>query len=249
MPSPIYYSKATTGDPDSTLIVAPRQGLLLPFNTIPNWLTLRIGMFASWTSSTGNNASAWTSTEDAASTAAIDWFAFGVKNNNSTLPGLLGSRFLGILSYTNYKARIATVSSRPTISSASTANVKYGSCIDSTVDFTASATLPSFPPPSASSSTSSYAAFIGLHIALLNAGAANQTAAIGRLTQGSDVSDTSSNALLTRIGEAVNTPVELGAVFNTGGAAVPRPDAIFVRLPFTGHRLRIHSIGWIAYEN
>ena len=248
MADPIYYSKVISGGTDNTLILAPRQGLLLPFSVVENWTILRIGMYASWTSANGDNASVWTSDETTGGSNANDKFYFGIKTNDSGLPYSDGVNFAGILSRPGYTTDIVYTGGRVKVGQYSGSNMSSGVLVGASyaaVSIGGSTTMV-LPAPSASSGMDSYATFIGVQFTIANAGLSSQTVSVGTLSS-IDTGDTSSQSLLGQINVATNTHIQVGN-FVSGGVALSRPDSIFVRIPFTGHRLRIHSIGCVAYE-
>lgn len=249
MPDPIYYAKSVTGGgTDNTLILDPRQGVRIPMNVIPNWISLRIGMFFSWTTANADNASAWVSNESVAGGDTPDnKYSFGIKTANNTLPGFAGANFIGEMGRSTYASYISNGTTYIQIGNTNTPTSFWGTCIGASQAMGSATNTFQAPSASACGSDTNYAAFHGLQISLNNPGLSTQTATISELER-TISSDASEENLRDIIRAATATVKVSGRTFNDGAAALDRPTEIFVRFPFYNNRLRIHSIGAVAYE-
>ncbi len=230
------YTKLT----ENTLILAPREMVVRPFN-FGAWTEIRLGILATMVTSAGNDSNAVSETVAIAS--ALDYYGFGIKTDNTILPRVAGADFIGMQNIT--AASSAYTSGTPgNVQSASNPRgviAAGASVIDEATN------LDQMDLPQAAGA-SGYCGFYGLRIVIGNAGLSTQTVTIGAARR-STVSGTdySNSVLRSNILSGGSTGYTMGTAkaWNTGVAARALPDAFYLRMPFYNARMRLSAMGMI----
>ncbi len=230
------YQKLT----ENTLILAPREMVVRPFN-FGAWTEIRLGIYATMVTSAGNNSNA--SSETVAIASALDYYGFGIKTNNVTAPRVAGADFIGMQNITAASS-LYTAGTPGNVQSASNPRgvIATGtSVIDETTN------LDQMDLPQAAGA-SGYNGFYGLRLVVGNIGLASQTIQIGAARRSTVAgTDYSNSALRTDILSGGSTGYTMGTAkaWNTGAAARALPDAFYLRMPFYNARIRLSAMGMI----
>lgn len=226
---------------DKTLILAPREFFLRPFD-LGAWTEMRIGVFLSGVTSGGDNTDSVV--ESVTVNTAADRIAFGIKDSASNdLPGFGSALFLGAVTETSAASESSATafnSGNNRVSAAGYfATTLVGGAFAQTIG-----QLLNFP--SAAGATG-YCGFAAIKFVITNLGASSQSVAISATsTTPIAGTDYSASALRILMNNAVfGTPV--ATAWNTGAAARTLPDAVYVRMPFYSNRIRLSAIRAIRY--
>lgn len=235
---------------ENNLLLDPRESFYRPFN-FGEWTDLRIGMLFRLVSTTSDSSSIITETVGANS--ETDRFYFGIKDSGNNMPGVAGTKFIGMGTVSGSTARASSQGNPSSVlaESGSTSSDRLyfsaysGSTFHRPIISLSPTTAPQF---SGSASGSLYNAFYGLKIELQNSGASNQRVQVTyRSINGfSGVAPGSSSAelhahLSSHVGwtSPYDTFTPATASWVTG---IPLPDSFFVYSPMYNNRLRLSAI-------
>lgn len=230
------YTKTITTGTDKTLILDPREGLIYPFDIGSDWTEARLGMFISMTPYDNDNATPLA--ETLTDSIPLNSFHIGLKNNDTTLPETDGALFWGATSV-NPISIPATASEY--INAAMWNMVSNGTTVFSPVSSTTSNIYIS---KTTSASADSYCAYIGQKFTITNRGGATQAVSVSFISPTTPKYSNSSlsvlRALLTSVAYGTN-PI-IATPWHDDGIPRAIPNAIFIRMPTSLNRLRIHSL-------
>lgn len=227
---------------DKVVILEPREACIrVPLASSNQWTELRIGVAVSATSVAASNA-AYPSESFVASTV-YDRFSFGLKNGDTDdLPGVAGSTFWGANTVNGETMTLDATTGNFTESSNRTYSVWNGATlIDSDVPGHGRLDLPSAVEAQAATL---FAMFWMLRIVITDRGLATQTVQFARsMDAGNNKTDCSEIAMRAFLVAMPNISTLSGAITaNSGGVALPVPDAFFLRFPTISSRLRVHNV-------
>lgn len=243
----IYTRTTSTHGNDKLLILDGREALMYPFN-VGTWNEARLGMFVSLTSSVSDdaNAVAETITTDSPS----NMISIGIKDSSDTLPRIDGSMFWGLGSANTSLTLTSAASNGQNTATggAGLAVVSYGTSVTTS----SSGASPLYLSNVNSANTSTFSVnFIGVKFVIANRGTSTQSVSVSYST----VNTNYSTITIAQLRSLMNS-----ATFSSGTTAVssqawhdsgtPRaiPDTIFVRLPHSLNRLRIHTLVMERYS-
>lgn len=235
----LIYTKLT----DKTTVLAPREGGGHKFNFGTDWTELRIGAFISAVAATGSNDNTVSETNNPAN--VTDYPTFGIKDDSATWPGQTNSRFLGVTTQDG----IATVAD-PSTGIGSPGGPWYAcSYVDTTRTVSASSVKTSLTMGQCSpAGATAYCNYFAVKFVVSDIGLSTQSVAISMASQNSGISgnDYSATALRTLINNGTyGAPQSVD--WNTGAAARPLPDCIWIRTPLYLNTLRLSAIRAIRY--
>ena len=232
---------------ENNLLLEPREAFYRPFD-LGQWTDLRIGMLFRFVGTSSDSASA--TYEILGVNSETDRFYFGIKDSGSDMPGVSGTKFIGM----------GTVSGSRIGSNNSGAGgdtfFESGSSIYQRIYFSAYSgsdfvrplidqNTNTSVPFSSSASGSSYSTFYGLRITLQNSGAADQRVQLTHKYSFSGLVGTSSadlnSYLVSPAGWA--SPYSSGPVATASWAnGMPLPNSFFIYSPFYNSRLRMSAM-------
>lgn len=229
---------------DKTLILAPREFILRPFD-FQLWTEMRLGVFFGGVTSGGDNTQS--SSETVTLSTSADRICFGLKNSSTNdIPGVTGSLFLGAMTGTGLSSQMP---GGIDFGTTGTSNNLSGGGYDGTtlVGGTTAEYIEDMKFPSDTSAATSYNGFYAVKFVITNRGSSSQSISISstaaRTVSGTDYS---AQALRLLINNATyGTPASVA--WNTGAAARTIPDAIYIRMPFYSNRIRISAMRAIRY--
>lgn len=239
----IYQKTAS----DKTLILSPREYFLRPFDFGTDWTEVRIGMYFSGVTSGGDNTQA--GSETVALSTAADRIAFGIKDSGtSSLPGTVGSVFLGALTATTRSSEC----NGQGFQGSSLGLLAAGGYSGATLvgGATAQEMSNSMGFGGGVADATGYCGFYGLQFVIANRGLATQTVTIRASdATGSPIAGATytASALRTLLNNGPWTGTAHTLAWNDGAAAYAIPDAVYVRMPFYNNRIRISAIRAIRY--
>lgn len=236
----LIYQKTVS---DKTLILAPREFILRPFDFGTDWTEMRFGVFFTGVLSTDDNTAS--AAEIVTLSTAADRIAFGIKDSaTNDLPGFGASLFLGAATQTGQTSDCAATS----FSQSGSANLTAVGYHDTTIVGGAGAQQlgNNMAFPSAAGATG-YNGFYALRYVITNRGLSSQSVAISAAsTTPIAGTDYSAQALRLLINGA-SFGSSIATAWNTGAAARTIPDAIYIRMPFYSNRIRISAMRAIRY--
>lgn len=228
---------------ENNLLLEPREAFYRPFN-FGQWTEVRIGMLFRLVSTASDSASI--STESISANSDSDKIYIGLKDSGSNLPGVSGTNFIGMASFSGSATR-TEVGQTSYISFGDSYNTYHrlyltafsGSTMYKAYFHENTTIAPAF---SSSASGSNYNGFYGVKFTLLNSGSANQQIEVTyrRVYQtavGSSSADLHTQ-LISNTGWT-NPPASNTASWTTG---IPLPDSFFVYSPLYNNRLRMSAI-------
>jgi hypothetical protein len=233
------FKIATVNATDLVCIPNARDALFAKTLIGSNWLEARMGVFYTWVPAGNDDAAC--ATEAIVPASYLDWFTFGLKNSdNANCPGLAGARFLGMCWNAEAADQLNLVKNDVASGSFGASNNRRGFASlngVTVITFTDFATSMIFPVWSAGA----IHAFWALKLTVQNYGLANQTVTMSMAHTDTAQADVSSAALRNLI---FNNIYSAGKVMNwfSDGAALPLPDAIWIRSPMNLHRLRLSGV-------
>jgi hypothetical protein len=234
----LIYQKTVS---DKTLILAPREFYLRPFDFHNDWTEMRFGIYLSGVTSGGDDTTA--GAESVTLSTAADRIAIGIKDSaTNDLPGFGAALFLGGVTATGQTSDSS--SSQFTQSGSSglcAAGYHETTLVGGTVTLGNSLAFP------AASGSTGYCGFYAIKFVITNRGAASQAVAISSVgTTPIAGTDYSAQALRLLINNATyNSPTTIA--WNDGAVARTIPNSIFIRMPFYSNRIRISAMRAIRY--
>lgn len=235
----LIYQK-TVGD--KTLILAPREFILRPFD-FQLWTEMRFGIYFTAVTSAGDDTSG--TTESVSVSTAADLIAFGLKDSASNdLPGFGAALFLGAVTRNAEASKLTTLSGFSSTSSLILCAAGYHET--TLVGGTVSQSIEQMGLPAASGSTG-YNGFYCLKFVITNRGLSSQAVAISSVTTtpiaGTDYSAQALRLLMNNASFGSASTI----AWNDGAVARTIPDAIYIRMPFYSNRIRISAMRAIRY--
>lgn len=225
---------------ENTLILSPREMFQRAFSFASNWSEIRMGFFWSIISATGDNTQG--PGESLTISSVLDNIAIGIKDSaTQAIPGQVGSFFAGVGANTSSPAYI----NNPPVGIAAGGNVDALNVFgyNGVTAIAGSGNSTALLCPSDPSPATGYCGFGGVKFVLANRGGATQqfTITICR-TQTVAGADYSPAALRTLMNTFASPSTPRTLAWNSGGVALPIPDAYCVRLPFFNNRIRLSCI-------
>ena len=228
---------------ENNLLLEPREAFYRPFN-FGQWTEVRVGMLFRLVSTASDSASI--STESISANSDSDKIYIGLKDSGSNLPGISGTNFIGMASFSGSATR--SDPSNPTHATFGDSFNLYhrlyltafsGSTIYKAYFHENTTIAPAF---SSSASGSNYNGFYGVKFTLLNSGSANQQVQVTyRRVYLTAVGSSSADlhTQLTNNSGWTNPPAS-----NTASWAsdIPLPNSFFVYSPLYNNRLRMSAI-------
>ena len=228
---------------EKNLLLEPREAFYRPFN-FGEWTEMRIGMLFRLVSTASDSASIIT--ESIPVNGDSDKIYIGLKDSGSNMPGVFGTNFIGMASFTSS-------GTAPTIGMP--AYSVFGDSFNSyhrlyLTAFSGSNMYRAYfqentviaPEFSGSASGSNYNGFYGLKFTLLNSGSANQQIQVQyrRVSTTLVVSSSADlhSQLITNTGWT-NPPASSTASWAAG---ISLPNSFFVYSPLYNNRLRMAAI-------
>lgn len=229
---------------DQTLILGSRESVTRKFN-LGTWTELLFGMYCAGTTTASGNATP--PTENVTWHSVTDNIYIGLRNSSSTaLPGVAGAQFIGMVPR-NY-ASAGAESANSNGSQYGTASGQMLAISEKDASVLAGGTYPAYsmgPGPSFTTPTaaSAYNGFFGMRFVVSNAGLGSQTIAIQSVVSASEAGTNYSVAnLQSRLLGVGAWGTSFSLAWNSGGAALPLPDAIYIYMPFYNCRIRISAL-------
>lgn len=239
------YRKTITASPgtEQSWVMAPRESFIIPLTALPQWSTwaeLRVGVFMSHVSvANGDNSPIVVETVPA--NAPGNYWSFGLKTNNDIIPGVAGTDFLGFMvnSGNNLNINLGGNSYSANV----TSSVVRGATIANQSSIGGAGVQASGV---GSNNLTQFCGYWGIKFKIANRGLSTQTIEIEWI-------GTTSSGLLYDNPTLPICETFLSGFTPSGGtngtpvawhdAGVPRaiPDALFIRVPFSQNRLRVHS--------
>lgn len=228
---------------ENNLLLEPREAFYRPFD-FGEWTEVRIGMLFRLVGTGSDSASI--STESISANTDSDKIYIGLKDSGSNLPGVSGTNFIGMASFSGsaIRADIANSSYISFGDSFNAYNRLYLTAFSGSTMYKAyfhenTVTSPEF---SSSASGSNYNGFYGIKFTLLNSGSANQQVQVTYrriyLTSVGSSSADLHTQLINNTGWT-NPPASSTASWTTG---IPLPNSFFVYSPLYNNRLRMSAI-------
>jgi len=209
------------------------------------WNEVRIGFIGTMVPTASDDAAA--NAESVAYASLIDWFAFGLINDQLAIPGQAGCQFVGACSDPVYTQNHDHI--RVTDNAAGAGHVgEYGqydyggfaalALNGATVISKGSGAVGSFNYPIYAND--GRGALFALKYVVANPGAANQTIALSYANPATAVVTTPSTAKATLRSLLTGAAYTAAATLNwyAAGVALPLPDTWFLRSPFINNRIR-----------
>lgn len=223
---------------EKTLILAPRESMQRAFD-FGAWTELRMAMFFSVIDAINDNAAG--AGETAIINTAADYLTFGLKNaDNTTLPGMAGSRFVGIGARTG---NVNTSSNFILNSGAGFDTFGYeGTTLKNGTGKVGVWAGPTNPAPS-----SNYCVMSAIRMVITDRGLATQSIAISSSETASGSSSYPASLLLSDMNTFASPSASRTVQWNDGVAAYPIPDSFWVRCPLYNNRIRISCIRMKRY--
>jgi hypothetical protein len=229
---------------EKNLLLEPREAFYRPFN-FGEWTEMRIGMLFRLVSTASDSGSIIT--ESISVNNDSDKVYIGLKDSGSNMPGVSGTNFIGMASFTG--SGIRSDGANPSyVSFGDYGNSFYhrlyltafsGSNMYRAYFYEATNLSPQF---SGSASGSNYNGFYGVKFTLLNSGSANQQVQVQYKRTYLTLVGSSSADLHSHIIDNsgwTNPPASSTASWATG---IPLPNSFFVYSPFYNNRLRMAAI-------
>ncbi len=236
----LIYQKTVS---DKTLILAPREFILRPFD-FQAWTEMRFGIYFGGVLSSGDNTSS--TAETVALSTAADKIAFGIKDSaTNDLPGFGAALFLGCVTQDTGSSRC----SGQAFSDLASADCAAAGYHDTTLVGGAAGQLlgTALNYPLDTSVATGYNGFFALKFVITGIGTSAQAVIISAVsTTPIAGTDYSAQALRLDINNATYGTARTIA-WNTGAAARTIPDAIYIRMPFYSNRIRISAMRAIRY--
>ncbi len=234
----LIYQKTVS---DKTLILAPREFYLRPFDFHNDWTEMRLGIYFDGVASSGDN------TNSASETVTLSTFAdlitFGIKDSaTNDLPGFGAALFLGVIT----KAGQTSNCDGSSFTQSGSANLKPAG-MHETTSVPGATDVISMGYPASSSGATGYNGFYAVRFVISNRGTSSQSVAISAANT-TPISGTDYSAQALRL--AINNASYGSGVtiaWNDGAVARTIPDAVFIRMPFYSNRIRISAMRAIRY--
>jgi len=219
---------------EKVVILSSREAIQRPLD-FSTWSEIRLGMFFSMTTVGSDN------TAVAAETLAIvspnDYITYGLKNSNNTnVPGVSGSRFIGIGTTSgNSLLALGDIGGFNTFHAQGfegTTLIENASTMHPGIMF--------FPSPTPSTA---YSGVFILKLVLANRGLSSQTVTATAAQQSGVAGGTySTDELLIEMNNFIVPGATRTFNWNDGVSAYDIPDAFYIRLPFYTARMRISAM-------
>lgn len=233
---------------DKVLVLEPREVFQRKLD-LGVWNEVRIGMY--WGS--GANATLTSSFvgETLVQATRMDILEIGLKDSaTSIMPGYSGSYFIGLAMTGSVNTEVQQTFGTDSKYAVTTGNNNYwGMGFYGTSSYGGAQNLvaPEFVIPT----SANYSGFYGLRIVLNNRGTSSQTVSVyASMTKSITASSTnyySSYYLHQQMQNATYGTVSTN-VWNDGGAALPIPDSLWIRIPYYFNRPRISNLSVIKYD-
>jgi hypothetical protein len=254
------FDKQLVSGVDRTLVLDQREGLVYPL-PFTDWNSIRIGALFSFTTASNDNGDiaadlgSPNAQYDLAVQSPLDKIYLGMKHNNGNFPGTNNEPFVGICSPYNH-AFFATFRS-PGYGFSLGANSNGGELEPGTILSNNTFSMSSLNADNAFipynlgahdgwPTSASYAKFICFEFAVNNKGQSSQTLSITTHTPTFSITDTSNQNLKDLMLTNTNSRIDRGTtVWSVSGIPYALPNAIFMYVPFTQIRMRIHNVGVI----
>lgn len=228
---------------ENNLLLEPREAFYRPFD-FGQWTEVRVGMLFRLVGTASDSASI--STESISANTDSDKIYIGLKDSSSNLPGVSGTNFIGMASFSGSATR-TDISNSSYISFGDSFNAYHRLYLTA---FSGSATYAAYfhentitaPEFSSSASGSNYNGFYGIKFTLLNSGSANQQVQVTyRRVYLTSVGSSSADLHTQLINNSgwTNPPASNTASWTTG---IPLPNSFFVYSPLYNNRLRMSAI-------
>jgi hypothetical protein len=227
----------TVNTTDKVGCLSPRDAFFGRTLIGSNWLEVRYGMFFTFVPSGNDDAAC--GAESIVQAGYLDWFTFGLKNSdNAEPPGKFGAQFLGHAWPGGAGTLAITANSAGGGAMTSSANTQLLAALNGVTKISSADSHSQGYPIWAAGNVN---AFMGVKLTVQNFGLANQTVTPSHCRVETAATDVSSAALRNAL---FNTSYNAVAALNwfSGGAALPLPDALWLRAPFNNNRVRITNI-------
>lgn len=236
----LIYQKTVS---DKTLILAPREFILRPFD-FQAWTEMRFGIYFDGVASSGDNTNS--AAETVALSTAADRIAFGIKDSaTNDLPGFGAALFLGCVTETGGSS-YCSGSAFSNLASVDSAAAGYhettlvggtsGQFLGTALNY-----------PATCSGATGYNGFFAMKFVITNIGTSSQAVTISAVsTTPIAGTDYSAQALRLAINNAVYGTTR-SITWNDGAVARTLPDAIYIRMPFYSNRIRVSAMRAIRY--
>ncbi len=235
----LIYTKLT----DKTTVLAPREGACRKFNFGTDWTEMRMGAFLVAVAASGSNVD--NVAETLVPAGITDHVTFGIKDDSQTLPGQLGSLFIGIRDGDAANVQSSVLSGI----GGSGGNWRTATYVDTTETIGSSVAAGGRLGVATASAASAYNQFFGLRLVINNLGLSTQSVTIyTALTNNVTGTDYSATALRTRLNNDFASGSLIGTIaWNTGVVARTIPNCFWIRTPLYLNSLRISCIRAIRY--
>ena len=228
-----------TKDAEQTLVLGTRNYLFRPFD-VGDWTTITIGMFVRAVSAEGDDT--LSSTESVPSSATpIELTCIGIKNaDNEILPGLSGSRFIGIGNVDN---GISTCSTTALGMQAHGGEVSV-MALSGAEPLSGSSGYAAFTTAAwdANPLATTYCGFIGLRLTINDKDTTYQSMSASVSTDQNAPLPYDEINLMSHMASATYAAAGNRTWNDNNTAALAIPDALFIKLPFSYNRFRFSCI-------
>lgn len=235
----LIYQKTVS---DRTLILAPREFILRPFD-FQAWTEMRFGIYFDGVAASGDNTNS--TAETVALSTAADRIAFGIKDSaTNDLPGFGTSLFLGVVTDTAQSSSCDGSSFGNTGAAFLSAAGYHETTL---VGGAAADHVINMSYPASSSGATGYNGFFCLRYVIANIGTSSQSINI-QASSSTPIAGTDYSAQALRLlmnGASFGSAITVA--WNTGAAARTIPDAIYFRMPFYSNRIRVSAMRAIRY--
>lgn len=229
----IFQKTAT----DNCVILNPRESLTYPFS-LGQWTDLRMGMYVSLTSTTGDNT-VFGGNETFNYNSGLSSVFVGLTSSGNSLPGDNGKTYIGIGPQPS-SPTCAITSTRISTSDTQTNSM----AIDQNGDFArgTNTTLNAYITVTPATAATNYAVFYGLRFVV----GPNNQYSIWSMAGSAGVTDPTVESVRLQLTTQPNVAYQGTIYFNNGftstGIQIPRPDNVYLYFPFSNSRVRIHSL-------
>jgi len=229
---------------ENNLLLEPREAFYRPFD-FGEWTEVRVGMLFRLVS-TASDSSSIIVEDISLVNSDSDKIYFGIKDSGNNMPGVSGTNFIGMASFTGSETRADPFSPSSLLGDSFDANTRLY-----LTAFSGSSMYKSFLYQSnseaslafsSSASGSNYNGFYGIKFTLLNSGSANQQVQVTyRRVYTSPVGSSSADLHSQLVNNTgwTNPPGSNTASWTTG---IPLPNSFFVYSPLYNNRLRMAAI-------
>lgn len=239
----IYLKSGT----DQQLVVQPRCSFTRAFN-VGTWTTLLMGFYIQATTASNINADV-TTLENLTVNSPKDAFYVGLRNSASTaFPLTTGCQFIGAIpqNYQTAGAESAQISYGAPNNSIGTASSHILAVGLNDASVVGGGTYPTYQISAANqvapaaTTASNYNGLFMMKFVVVNAGLASQSVSVSSLLTTVNAPYTTDALRASLLGAGYGASVSIA--WNSGGVALPIPDAMYMYWPFYNSRMRYSAV-------